>query len=708
MSDNIIKASRLTSIPKNFDGIAQSLLYELPGESGYVFGVYYISGKKTAIKEKMAITLNEHIDRFRQTLSPNTNIARKFEHMLQAINDQLSSISKDFQQFPLSNLHAVIGVSSKKQLFLSGFGNILAEYLHKTAQSRYTIYELNNQFEPLESTTWDKVFISVLDGELHPNDVFYIGLPISSNELDHSLLQETLTTLPPAGSLKRLEQFLGATEPYAGLCLQVSKPQSNTRKKINPITSIDNLNKTKNQTSELLGETTIVSPNNISERLKAFAKKLHNPGHRGTGAVLKKALRQLIRLLAVIVAGLSYIAATLKPLLAEAGKWLKEKQLHRKAGSLASSIFKRALNLRKASLQTRLLAVFAIVAVIGSLYIGTRLIRQGQESQLVSEFEDLQVAIVTKQSEARNRLIFNDTETARSLLTESNALIDSLPDIRSKRSELKALEEEAEKISNEIQGITVPEVNLLAEYGDNLSNITTYNNGTYVANGKKVAFYNNVEGTLNTEFELSSGFSEILKLIGGEDLLILDNSKQLGRLASDSGNPIISGTNNLSSITDTVLYNDNLYVLNPDSEQVIRMRSQAGNFEAGTPWIISKTTSLTTANGITIDGDVYISTPNDLLKFRSGRELPFEEAQVDPSPQNITDIYTSTDLDHLYALEPAESRILVFDKEGEFITQYKTPELESATDFLVDTDKLQLLFTSEDKLYSFTLDHLLN
>lgn len=708
MSDHIIKASRLTSIPKNFDGIAQSLLYELPRESGYVFGIYQISGKKTAIKEKMAITLNEHIDRFRQTLGPNTNIARKFEHMLQAINDQLASISKDFQQFPLSDFNAVIGVVNKKQLFLTGFGNILTEYLHKKTQSRYTIYELSQQFEPLESTTWDKVFISVLDGELHASDVFYTGFKISSKELDHSLLQETLTTLPPAGALKRLEQFLGANEPYAGVCIQISEPQTNVRKKINPIASIDSLNKTKDLTSDLLGETSSLGSLSLPDKLRNFARKMHQPGHRGTSTIFKQILRQLIRILASIIAGISFIYKQIKPYTIKLSSWLKNKDLGEKVSKLLKSFISKVIGLKHSSKQAKIVFILLIVATIGGLYTGSRIIKSAQENQLVGEFEEIKETIEDKQAEARNRLIFNDTNSAREILTETRALIASLPDIRSRRSDIEILKNETELISNEIQGITRVDVNLLATFENNLSSVSLFNNQIYVSSDKEVLSYNNINGNLNNDFSLSSGFSQIVRLISGDSLLFIDSNKQLGRLSNESGNPLLSGTNSLSTIADIDIYNETLYVLNPNSEQIIRMRNQNSNFEAGTPWIISKDTDISSARSLAIDGDIYVTLPDNILKFRSGRELPFSEAEVEPRLENISRIYTSNSLNHIYALEPSNSRIIVFDKEGNFITQYKTPELESATGITIDESKLQLIFTSNNNLYSFTLNHLLN
>lgn len=702
-----IKSARISSVPRDFTGIVQSLLYPLNDDIGHVFALYVIKGRRNALREKVAIILNEHIDRYRQTIDSKVNIPRKFEQMVQALNDTLGEVSEDFQQFSLSDFQAVIGVMTKKQLFITGFGDLSAQYMHLTGRERYTIYDLDEHFRQNEESSWKKAFITVMDGELHPSDVFYLAIPINQRELNQMELQEIVTTLPPKGALKRIEQFVGASEAYAGICFQFHEYKDDSRKKkVNPISSIEQLGQTKEDTAQLLGESKNEFSVTIRNTFKNWMHGLHKPGERNIGAMMKQGLRLVIKIFDYLFIALMKFWRVLGPRMNLVHEKVKKMELRDKLTKKALKIKDSALGIRKASWKVHLVFIVVVILIISSVMSLRTISDQRQFEEELERFSLIEQTIIEKKDQAEARMIFRDTDSARSLLTEALTLIETLPNIRSEQGRADQLRSEIMEISADLQGIIRPDINLLTEVDDALKQIKITNSGLIALSSNAVYRYNSVNQEMSRATNSTLGNLDNLVTLPNANFAI-DEQRQLARLQGSNLAPVISGTNRLNDVRSLFGYNDSLYVLTASAEQIIRMRAQGDSFEAGTPWIIARNSSLVNAVDMVIDGDVYILLPNKVLQFRSGRELSFDLVAIDPVLHNASRIETSAEMRHIYILEEG-NRIVVIDKNGNFVRQYIFDDLDDIKDMAIDEDaRTGYIVTDDGKVYSFTLGHLL-
>jgi len=66
-------------------------------------------------------------------------------------------------------------------------------------------------------------------------------------------------------------------------------------------------------------------------------------------------------------------------------------------------------------------------------------------------------------------------------------------------------------------------------------------------------------------------------------------------------------------------------------------------------------------------------------------------------------VYTTSDLQHVYALEASKSRFVVLNKDGTYVSSYFAPELGTSTGVLISADESTAYFPSGSVVYSLNL-----
>ena len=198
-----------------------TLLLSLPHGDGGIFGVFSVTSRNADDRERFLHILKSHLEEMRSDIVlDEVNIPRRFEAMLVRLNADLARFS-EHHRIPLKHSNIILGVMTNTQVFFSGIGTHHALFLHQTAERRYVVYELDAQLTSQEHT-WGKPLVTVLDGELHPGDVFYVATRIPPHALNLGDVQDILVTLPPNGALERIQQFVPITQHFGGVCFHVS------------------------------------------------------------------------------------------------------------------------------------------------------------------------------------------------------------------------------------------------------------------------------------------------------------------------------------------------------------------------------------------------------------------------------------------------------------------------------------------------------
>ncbi len=176
-----------------------------------------------------------------------------------------------------------------------------------------------------------------------------------------------------------------------------------------------------------------------------------------------------------------------------------------------------------------------------------------------------------------------------------------------------------------------------------------------------------------------------------------------GVVSLDKGNDkkktVIKSAELPSNIGGLGAYNGNVYVLDKDKSQIYKFAGvnySKSNYFASAP-------SLSNAKAIAIDGSVWILSDGNVAKYTKGNSDNLNITRLDKQLSNPTRIFTNADTDNVYILDNGNSRIVVFNKSGEYQAQYQAGILKSAKDFEVKEKDKIIYILSGGKAYSIKL-----
>lgn len=144
------------------------------------------------------------------------------------------------------------------------------------------------------------------------------------------------------------------------------------------------------------------------------------------------------------------------------------------------------------------------------------------------------------------------------------------------------------------------------------------------------------------------------------------------------------------------LYSSNLYLVDKLANKIYRYSGSSDGFGSKSDWIAPGIEpDFSKVVDITIDGSIWLlSSTGKVSKFTLGNP---QSITLDGLPENIdnpTAIYTNEELKNVYILDAKKGRVVVIDKTGDFVVQYKSEEIKDAKDLVAsEADKKIILLT---------------
>ena len=109
------------------------------------------------------------------------------------------------------------------------------------------------------------------------------------------------------------------------------------------------------------------------------------------------------------------------------------------------------------------------------------------------------------------------------------------------------------------------------------------------------------------------------------------------------------------------------------------------------------------AQGLTIDGAIFVLFKNDVQKFIRGLKRDFTLESTTPPLQNLNYLYTENERDNLYLLSNLDRRIIIFDKQGKLLKQIYLPKLTNLSRWLVDSANQFIYLLDQNNIYQLKL-----
>jgi|GEM_PF-822498 len=142
------------------------------------------------------------------------------------------------------------------------------------------------------------------------------------------------------------------------------------------------------------------------------------------------------------------------------------------------------------------------------------------------------------------------------------------------------------------------------------------------------------------------------------------------------------------------------YVLNKSQNNIFRYTTNDDQLNSKpVTWVqSSQGMDFTTAQSLSIDGDIWIGTQQgEIKKFTSGKQVDFTVSGLKEAFSTPIKVFTKPDLLNLYILEPQKSRVVVLNKKGEFLKEIQSSTLAGSTS-IVASEKFNKAFALSGSL----------
>lgn len=349
-----------------------------------------------------------------------------------------------------------------------------------------------------------------------------------------------------------------------------------------------------------------------------------------------------------------------------------------------------------------------IVLLVVSISFG---VRQKRMKEVRGRYEE-RLTQARHEFEEAQTLVSLNTQRARELFVSAKNAVIALEEEGVKDPLLQELKVEIEQKSAEILGEYTQEpeifvdVSLLSD-GFSGEDLATKEEGVLVLDRDGEKIISVLVDTKKAEVVAGPG------QVSGANFLAAFSDKVF--TITPSGITEISGSSASEIISEkwqgeVFIYSfaGNLYVLEKGISGLWRFPVFEGGYGARQNWFGQGVApDLSNIISWTIDGSIWFLTDEPrILKFTRGSPEAFSIKGVSPPLGNPVAIYSNENLDFIYVLDPEGSRIVVFEKNGEYKAQYFDEAISQALDLAVFEEEGKLIFLTGPQLLSIELKHL--
>ena len=723
--------------------------------AGQLFVLVEISGRHPSALKIISFlvdTLNRNYYQSEKILLRERISTLKVEHIFEAA---LAKTNKNFREFledakikiNYADICVSTGVIHEDSIYLSSNSKNKAFLIYpenakiqNADNENYKISDINadssSTDKDLKSEKSTNLFSSVLSGAMPARSYFFITNEALPEYLSKSQIIKTISVLPPAGAIEHIKQALSGINAYVlflGLIIKSRNfPPLPEKTPVATDTgardSIINLNQTENTTEELLATPGIINPKKWLALFSAFwgnYQKRRTSASSGMLApkdriffkknasllrnnIIIKSCKNVIIHSANIIFYIFKSFSTKKDI-AAFGQKLKSKSSR---VTLTPFYFIKNLTFKNKAL---LLVVLACLLIFSFNLKKSKTQKENAESE--QKYKEISALIEQKQNQAEANILFSNDEGAKKLYEEIKMLMGKLPQKNDEQTQKYSdFDEKYNVFLDKIRRVSkMDQLEKIADFGNlapgaNVGNIilSAKNQKIYAGDSAQKSIYvasiKDKTATVLPATELS--FDNFLyPALSGEKELLYFSGANIARInLENDGIEAISANSGSGVLTDMEVFNSNLYALDPKSKQIIRYSFSGSSLSSPYKWL-KKPLEAESALDFTIDGSIYLlAAPAQVFKFLRGDLQDFSLSAAEPELKNPTKIFTNKDINSIYILEPQESRVVVYDKTGQFLRQYQNKELKNLKDFIIDEPAKIIYLLDGNTVYRHSLE----
>ena len=358
-------------------------------------------------------------------------------------------------------------------------------------------------------------------------------------------------------------------------------------------------------------------------------------------------------------------------------------------------------------------SVALVVLLVLSVFFNLNHTRDVKRQEKLTEV----LALVTQQYEEAINLIDLNPVRARELLASGKlSLSPLLSEFPKESSEYKQAQEWMVKISSqEVTAYKIYKLTAVPLFFD----LSLVKAG---AEGKKMTSYKDIKAILDTKNQTVYTLSTTNKqsnIIAGSDTVkdaqniavhgnnayILNSDGIVGiDILSKTAKVMIKSDEKWGEIGSLESFGGNLYLLDKRKNTIWKYVATDFGLSAITTYLNPDVkVNFSESTRMDIDGSVWVAYPSEILKFTRGLGEQFAFKGFSELLSNITAISTSDTNNFIYLLDKSTTRIVVFDKDGAYQSQYQWDELISADDIVATEEDKKIFVLMGSKIYAIDI-----
>jgi hypothetical protein len=152
-------------------------------------------------------------------------------------------------------------------------------------------------------------------------------------------------------------------------------------------------------------------------------------------------------------------------------------------------------------------------------------------------------------------------------------------------------------------------------------------------------------------------------------------------------------------------YESFIYAFNPSKRNIYRYTRDGSKLSEPIGWFqSSRGLEFERVTAAAVDGSLWLTTnQGEVKKFVSGREEDWQVRGLSRPLNSSLQIATTVEVDNLYLLEPASSRVVILKKNGEFVREFFSQSVASATAVLPDETRNRILIANGSLIFEINL-----
>jgi len=160
----------------------------------------------------------------------------------------------------------------------------------------------------------------------------------------------------------------------------------------------------------------------------------------------------------------------------------------------------------------------------------------------------------------------------------------------------------------------------------------------------------------------------------------------------------------IKSIDASSIFGSRLYLLSRAQKMIYGFSKTLSGYDGGNEWLTDKDVNADRATGMGVDGYIYLLMDDGaIVKMLRGKPVEFKQETTTTPVVKPSRLLIYDGIKHLYVLDQAQKRVLVYDTVGNLTNQFIFPNTKELRDIAINSSEDTLYVLDETRVYAVQL-----